>query len=445
MKEDSPYRFVICALSTATVFVCVGLVSNAFSIYLPFIIEVHGFTNTQISLMATVKSVASLTAMFTVDHYYARLGLKRGIALALLCAPAAFVLYGFSSTPALYYFASAISGFSYALGGMIPASLLIRQWFPLKPAAALGIAASGSGLGAILGPVALLFLIRNFGLSSAFLIEALAVTIFSMPVIIMIRENPALSPETPGKTAQTEKTDSPAKRFGQRHSSADGHSSGHGYSSGHGHSSGHGSQPLLHDRLNRREHFCIMAGTFLIGVVGLTGYNNLSLLYTTTGHSAAMVSFFLSFMGALLIIGKCSFGWIADRIGSYPAAALFCLLLCIGQTLCCFAPQAGGILFGVTFLFLGIGLALASVGLSLMASDFCRVGNFATVLKNYQLAYSLGGLVSSAVPGILADITGSYLPSYIMFFIISIAIFLFIVPVYRRHGGTLPHRPLKTA
>lgn len=428
MKEDSPYRFVICALSTATVFVCVGLVSNAFSIYLPFIIEVHGFTNTQISLMATVKSVASLAAMFLVDHYYAKLGLKRGIALAVFCAPAAFLIYGFSSTPALYYLASAISGFSYALGGMIPASLLIRQWFPLKPAAALGIAASGSGLGAILGPVALLFLIRNFGLSSSFLIEALAVVIFSLPVIVMIRENTALTaPEHSGKTEQAAKTASPAKH------------------SWHRHISGRSGQPLLHDRLSRREHFCIMAGIFLIGVVGLTGYNNLSLLYTTTGHSAAMVSFFLSFMGALLIIGKCSFGWIADRIGSYPAAALFCLLLCIGQTLCCFAPQAGGLLFGVTFLFLGIGLALASVGLSLMASDFCRVGNFATVLKNYQLAYSLGGLVSSAVPGILADITGSYLPSYIMFFIFSIAIFLFIVPVYRRHGGTLPHRPLKTA
>lgn len=426
MKEDSPYRFVICALSTATVFVCVGLVSNAFSIYLPFIIEIHGFTNTQISLMATVKSVASLAAMFAVDRYYAKLGLKKGIALAVFCAPAAFLIYGVSSTPALYYLASAISGFSYALGGMVPASLLIRQWFPLKPAAALGIAASGSGLGAILGPVALLFLIRNFGLSSSFLIEALAVTVFSLPVIIMIRENPDLpAPERSAETGMTAETASPSKQPGR--------------------SSLRGSRTLLHDRLNRREHFCIMAGTFLIGVVGLTGYNNLSLLYTTTGHSAAMVSFFLSFMGALLVIGKCSFGWIADRIGSYPAAALFCLLLCIGQTLCCFAPQAGGLLFGATFLFLGIGLALASVGLSLMASDFCRVGNFATVLKNYQLAYSMGGLISSAVPGILADMTGSYLPSYILFFIFSIAIFLFIVPVYRRHGGTLPHRPLKTA
>lgn len=101
-------------------------------------------------------------------------------------------------------------------------------------------------------------------------------------------------------------------------------------------------------------------------------------------------------MGILLIAGKCSFGWIADRAGSFRTAALFCLFLCIGQLLCCFAPQSGRLLFGITFLFLGMGLALASVGLSIMASDFCQVGNYATVLKNYQLSYALGGLVSSA-------------------------------------------------
>ena len=53
--KAQPYRFTICALSTVMVFVCVGLVSNAFSICLPFIIKVHGFSNTQISLLATMK------------------------------------------------------------------------------------------------------------------------------------------------------------------------------------------------------------------------------------------------------------------------------------------------------------------------------------------------------------------------------------------------------
>ena len=421
--KAQPYRFTICALSTVMVFVCVGLVSNAFSICLPFIIKVHGFSNTQISLLATMKSVTSLLAMFAADRYYGRLGLKKGIALAMLSASLSFFIYGISSTPLLYCAASALSGISYAMGGMIPASLLIRQWFPLKPAAALGIAASGSGIGSVLGPVTLLFLIENFGLSSAFLAQALAVAAVTLPIVALIREN---TPEHTGiETAGVE--DFPETEV----------------SSGSSRDCIHGGT-LLHNRLSRREQLRILCGSFLIGVLGLTGFNYLSLLYTSAGHSAATVSFFLSLMGILLIAGKCSFGWIADRAGSFRTAALFCLFLCIGQLLCCFAPQSGRLLFGITFLFLGMGLALASVGLSIMASDFCQVGNYATVLKNYQLSYALGGLVSSAVPGMLADRTGSYLPSYILFFILSIALFLFI-PVYRWHGGTLPHKSMKAA
>lgn len=422
--KAQPYRFTICTLSTVMVFVCVGLVSNAFSICLPFIIKVHGFSNTQISLLATMKSVTSLLAMFAADRYYGRLGLKKGIALAMLSASLSFFIYGISSTPLLYCAASALSGISYAMGGMIPASLLIRQWFPLKPAAALGIAASGSGIGSVLGPVTLLFLIENFGLSSAFLAQALAVAAVTLPIVALIREN---TPEHTGiETASVE--DFPETEV----------------SSGSSRDCIHGGT-LLHNRLSRREQLRILCGSFLIGVLGLTGFNYLSLLYTSAGHSAATVSFFLSLMGILLIAGKCSFGWIADRAGSFRTAALFCLFLCIGQLLCCFAPQSGRLLFGITFLFLGMGLALASVGLSIMASDFCQVGNYATVLKNYQLSYALGGLVSSAVPGMLADRTGSYLPSYILFFILSIALFLFIIPVYRRHGGTLPHKSMKAA
>ena len=422
--KAQPYRFTICALSTVMVFVCVGLVSNAFSICLPFIIKVHGFSNTQISLLATMKSVTSLLAMFAADRYYGRLGLKKGIALAMLSASLSFFIYGISSTPLLYCAASALSGISYAMGGMIPASLLIRQWFPLKPAAALGIAASGSGIGSVLGPVTLLFLIENFGLSSAFLAQALAVAAVTLPIVALIREN---TPEHTGiETAGVE--DFPETEV----------------SSGSSRDCIHGGT-LLHKQLSRREQLRILCGSFLIGVLGLTGFNYLSLLYTSAGHSAATVSFFLSLMGILLIAGKCSFGWIADRAGSFRTAALFCLFLCIGQLLCCFAPQSGRLLFGITFLFLGMGLALASVGLSIMASDFCQVGNYATVLKNYQLSYALGGLVSSAVPGMLADRTGSYLPSYILFFILSIALFLFIIPVYRRHGGTLPHKSMKAA
>lgn len=159
----------------------------------------------------------------------------------MLSASLSFFIYGISSTPLLYCAASALSGISYAMGGMIPASLLIRQWFPLKPAAALGIAASGSGIGSVLGPVTLLFLIENFGLSSAFLAQALAVAAVTLPIVALIREN---TPEHTGiETASVE--DFPETEV----------------SSGSSRDCIHGGT-LLHNRLSRRNNSVSCAALF---------------------------------------------------------------------------------------------------------------------------------------------------------------------------------------
>ena len=179
--KPSPYRYVICACGTALIFISVGLLSNVFPIYFPFIMEIRGFSNTQVSLLTTMRSITALFSMFVSDRYYNRLNLKKGIALALCASVFSYAIYGCSSSPALYYLAALISGLGYGLGGMIPASVLIRRWFPAHTATAMGIAASGSGVASIIGPVLITSLIRRLGLSAAFLAESALMAICALP------------------------------------------------------------------------------------------------------------------------------------------------------------------------------------------------------------------------------------------------------------------------
>ena len=190
--KSIPYRYVICACGTALIFISVGLLSNAFPIYFPFIMEIRGFSNTQISLLTTMRSLTALFSMFAADRYYERLNLKRGIALALCASVFSYAIYGCSSSPALYYLAALISGLGYGLGGMIPASVLIRRWFPAHTATAMGIAASGSGVASIIGPVLITSLIRRFGLSAAFLVESALMAICALPLVLLIKNEPEL-------------------------------------------------------------------------------------------------------------------------------------------------------------------------------------------------------------------------------------------------------------
>ena len=124
-------------------------------------------------------------------------------------------------------------------------------------------------------------------------------------------------------------------------------------------------------------------------------------------------------------------GWLADRLGSFAAVSVFGAFLSFGQLMCCFAGSAPMPLIVCGLIFLGTGLALSTVALSVIASDFCSAGRYTTLLKTYQVTYALGGLLSSAFPGMTADITGSYLPAYALFFLFSVLAVLLIAPVYK--------------
>lgn len=114
----SPYRYVICFCSCLLIFMSVGLLSNAFPIYFPFIMKEHQFSNTQLSLLTTMRSVTALICMFFTDRYYARLNLKRGIYLPAMTgrlpfppipanpAHSFFSSSGFVSPPASFLSAS---------------------------------------------------------------------------------------------------------------------------------------------------------------------------------------------------------------------------------------------------------------------------------------------------------------------------------------------------
>ena len=262
----SPYRYVICFFSCLLIFMSVGLLSNAFPIYFPFIMKEHQFSNTQLSLLTTMRSVTALICMFFTDRYYARLNLKSGILLALSCGIISFVIYGITD------------------------------------------------------------------------------------------------------------------------------------------SSESGPQLLFLERLR-----------------------------VTTGHSIEEVSSVLALLGGMLILGKCSFGLVSDRFGTSNALIFYGFLLLTGQTLCCFSPLAGPLLLRLTMVFFGLGAAIPGVSIPILTADLCSPADYAKTLKNYQITYTLGGLLTSTLPGILADLTGSYLTSHVLFVFCAAGILLFLVPVHKRY------------
>ena len=401
VRTAFPYRWVICACGLVTIFISIGLVSNVFSIYLPYIVQQNGFTNTQTGLLTTMRTVTALLSMLGADGYYRRFGLRRGLTLPFLATVAAYLLYGSTRTPAFYYGAAVLTGLGYGLGGIFPVALLIRAWFPKKAATAMSIAATGSGIASLLGPITVTRWVNAYGLSGSFFREAWLILALAGMVLLLVRDGPPpLAPQAP-------KEQTPAQ-------SAPG--------------GGAGGLP--------RPVQAVMVGVCaLIGTLGITAFSSLPLLYTTAGMPMETAAACLSPLGLFLMGGQLLYGRLADHAGHRAAALNASAAMAAGLALCCLANRAGPGLMLAALVLLGGGMALSTVAFSVFAADFSAPGQYAAVLKRYQAAYSVGGLLSGVVPGMLADATGSYVPVFAGFLLLSGVIGACLAGVYRRYGG----------
>ena len=115
-----------------------------------------------------------------------------------------------------------------------------------------------------------------------------------------------------------------------------------------------------------------------------------------------------------VVCSKFLSGGLADRFGSKRCTSLLMVLFILGCTLVqlmngvsllwCFAPVA----------LMGFGASVYNVGPPLWAGDLSDKAGYPKLLKWLQIFYNLGGILFSAVPGIIADHTGEYKSSYLL-------------------------------
>ena len=399
--EKTGYRKVICVCGIMIVFINMGMLSTAFSVYFPYLRELRGFSNTQVSLITTVRYISSLFVMSLSDRYYRKMGIRKGVALTFLNSFCAYLLYAFASARFMYHLASLMFGISYGLGAMIPASILIRRWYPEDSGLPMGLAATGSGIAIVLLPQIARRTVEAYGLTASFLTVAGLIAAISIPTVLLIRNAPPGQGQAAGASGQK-----------------------------------HAGKPAAADAAVRTGisfQFAMMTLAMLMnGIVGLTASQAKSMLYRTTNHEMAVVSTVISLGGGILIVSKILFGKMADLLGPRRTMILALVILTSGFVLMTFTQDAPDGLLYVTEILYNIGAPVSTVGISILAADFSTQETFAKVLKNCQVSYTFGGLASSVMPGAVADLTGSYIPAYRLIVCCGLVFLAAVVLLYRR-------------
>ncbi len=389
--ETKKNPWPVCIGCTLLLFCTVGLTTSSFSVYQPYLISIIGLSNTQASTVITVRSLSSLVGIIFVQKYISLTGLRRGMIIMNLLASLSFFVFGLADNFISCSIAAAMLGLCYGLGGTVSVSIAIKRVFASHQTLALGICSAGTGVATIVCPPIATAIISAFSLRHALWAEGAFLLLASIATFILI------GPNVNRRPPELKQSDMKAPRTPRE----------------------------------RKSFIIVCAASALIGTMGNTGWNHLSVLYSTEGADPLTVSRLISFIGLALTAGKVLYGEFTDRMGGRKTAICFCSILIVGEVLACLAGKLIMPIALLSMLCMGLGLPISTVGFSSMASDLSTPAHYPSSLRAFQLSYMIGTFVTGPIPGIIADRWGSYVPAYYILSIFAVMTLLLVIWAYK--------------
>ena len=350
----------------------------SYSVFLgPLEAELHT-TRTAISATYTIYMAVYSCCAILMGSLSDKHGPRKALLLAALLIGCGITLCSFTTTIwQLYLFFGVIAAIGHGAIYIVPAST-INRWFIQRKGLAVGLAASGIGVGLLLVPRITVQIITVHGWQMAFVI--LGVTFFVINVItsIFIRGRPE---------------DKGLRPLGEELSSSK-------------HRSSNAKDFSVAETVKTRTFwllylicvFCFAAEQMvLVHIIPYSG---------AIGISATKAALGLSFLGVGTIIGRVSTGALSDRIGRVPTLVMCCCIETVA-IFCLLVVNSPGTLY-LTMLLLGFGYGGWVVSSTIMLGDFFGLRNLGAIMGVWFTHGVPAGILGPLMGGIVFDFTGSY-------------------------------------
>ncbi len=418
------YRIVIVACCFCILFINQGLPATSFNVFQSYLVAMPGVGDLGGSLVLTVRSFVSLVAIFFVSAFYRRFSLRVGVAAATAFTAAGFLAYSLARDLALLCLGSVLTGIGYGFGGVVATTMLIGNWYRGHIGTVAGAVGMGSGVASMVMPLAVAAVIARSDLSHAFLMEALLALGLGTVVVALLRSKPQdvglrlveePAPAAPPAAAAPTRTApepsapaAPARHPGKVHVGA--------------------------ATLPRADKRLMLAAMVLLGAVAIVGNGYFSVLLTSSGIGLETAALLTAALGTSLTLSKLACGWVFDLAGARKGSLAFFTVLIVGLLLCSLAGPGGAADGFFAAVFFGVGVALATTGVSVWTLELSAPRDRLGMVRDFQVAYAFGGFAFNLMPGALANATGSYAISYALFAAAAIACALIVGIVYKRRN-----------
>ncbi|MDR2833598.1 MAG: MFS transporter, partial [Streptococcaceae bacterium] len=389
------YGWVI--IGAALILALAAGLQNTLSLYVHPVTQELGFSRGEFVFFRTLTMLTAAFLMPLFGRLSTKYSIKKMALVGTTLNGLSLAALGLAQNLWHFYAIGIFSGLVLNAGGFVIIGILINRWFEDKKATAMGIAFSGTGLGAaVMNPVSTC-VINNFGWRNAFFFAGAVTLIIVIPtILLLIKDTPqemGLQPyrEVNSKLDHQEKTITP-KVIG-----------------------------MTYQEAKKTPKFWLLAiGVLCISIIASAPNTHTVPYLIDMGYSTGLASAVITVCMIFQTIGKIGIGAMADKFGAMSVAIFF------GITSILVPVFALGASNPISPWMIGTFMGLSSVGFSMtgniFGNKFFGPKDFASIFSRLSMIATLGGGFAPPVMGMVFDLTGSYIRSWIALLVLAIVI-----------------------
>ena len=392
LKKKLEYKWVILAVCFMMEFLCLGFCSSNGGMYLTAITEALGFERSLYSLTTSFRHIVSIVISLFFGALVHKFGTKKLICAGLLALIASTSIFASANELYQFYFGGALLGLGIILTGSTMASTVIRHWFDKDVGKYTGIALTANGIGgAVAAQIIAPYIYSDdpFGYRIAYRISILAVVVISIVILVLLKE-PAEHPIVTAKKKATANW-----------------------------------QGLSYKQIQKKPYFYLMASLIFLNGICLESISHSGIAHLKDcGIGGDFIAATSTAASLMLTAAKVIIGILYDKKGLRFTLIACHIIMVISLVMMLFSGNTaiGKVCAMGAVVFSRLALPIETVMIPLISADMFGNNALVNVMGVFVACKSAGSCIDAPLCNLVFDITGSYIPIYVFFTIMMVAV-----------------------
>ena len=397
MKDKSPsqYGWIIVGVS----FVTLGLVYGvwyAFSVFFVALLKEFGWSRSVgAGAFSICVIISHIISPFVGGMVYS-IGPKRVIVLGSLILGVGLALCSLMQTWWQFYlFFGFITAAGIGAAGWVPNIMIIQDWFKEKKGLATGIISSGIGVGILVCVPSVQYLIIQLGWRMAYQVLALFIPLIIISLAIAFLKEPLQAAESSPMEIGISRT------FNKDPLVVNEKWVSRSWSVG---------------QAIRTKQFWLLGVSFFLGnLITQSVFTHQVAFFVDHGMKALLASYVVGLIGIMSVGGKILWAGLSDKIGreiTYTMGIACSMLSMILLILFSVFPLPMMMYF--FSLFFALGYAVTATHPPLITVDIFGGQAFGRIFGSLMIFIGIGGAFGAWFTGFIFDLTGSYVPAFVV-------------------------------